>query len=103
VSRGPAVLAPGHFLTFLVMLVKHHLLQFLSEWLARDPGRLGASFEQFVGHPAYGLPSSAMAWSASSSCSAAATASPCSARSHGPALSAAAPVTHQRAATSAPA
>ena len=30
-------------------------LQFLSEWLARDPGRLGASLEQFVGHPAYGL------------------------------------------------
>ncbi len=30
------------------------LLQFLSEWLARDPGRLGASLEQFVGHPAYG-------------------------------------------------
>ena len=30
------------------------LLQFLSQWLARDPGRLGASLEQFVGHPAYG-------------------------------------------------
>lgn len=25
-----------------------------SEWLARDPARLGASLEQFVGHPAYG-------------------------------------------------
>ncbi len=30
------------------------LLQFLSHWLTRDPGRLGASLEQFVGHPAYG-------------------------------------------------
>jgi hypothetical protein len=31
-------------------------LQFLSQWLARDPGRLGASLAEFVGHPAYGLP-----------------------------------------------
>jgi len=31
------------------------MLQFLSQWLARDPGRLGESLEQFVGHPAYGL------------------------------------------------
>ena len=31
------------------------LLQFLSEWLARDPGRLGASLEEFVGNPAYNL------------------------------------------------
>ncbi len=30
------------------------MLQFLSEWLARDPARLSASLEQFVGHPAYG-------------------------------------------------
>ena len=30
------------------------LLQFLSQWLARDPARLGASLEEFVGHPAYG-------------------------------------------------
>jgi hypothetical protein len=29
------------------------LLQFLAQWLARDPGRLGASLEDFVGHPAY--------------------------------------------------
>ena len=29
-------------------------LQFLSQWLDRDPARLGASLEQFVGHPAYG-------------------------------------------------
>ena len=31
------------------------MLQFLSEWLTRDPARLGASLAQFVGHPAYGL------------------------------------------------
>ena len=30
-------------------------LQFLSQWLARDPARLGDSLAQFVGHPAYGL------------------------------------------------
>jgi hypothetical protein len=28
------------------------LLQFLAGWLARDPGRLGASPEEFAGHPA---------------------------------------------------
>lgn len=28
------------------------LLQFLSRWLARDRGRLGASLEEFAGHPA---------------------------------------------------
>jgi hypothetical protein len=28
------------------------ILRFLSQWLARDPGRLGESFGQFVGHPA---------------------------------------------------
>ena len=31
------------------------MLQFLSQWLARDPGHLGPSLEEFVGHPAYGL------------------------------------------------
>jgi hypothetical protein len=31
------------------------MLQFLSQWLARDPGRLAASLEDFVGHPAYGI------------------------------------------------
>ena len=31
------------------------MLQFLSDWLARDPGRLGASLEEFVGHPAYAI------------------------------------------------
>jgi hypothetical protein len=31
------------------------MLQFLTGWLDRDPGRLGASLAQFVGHPAYGL------------------------------------------------
>ena len=29
------------------------LLQFLSGWLARDPAWLGASLEDFAGHPAY--------------------------------------------------
>jgi hypothetical protein len=31
------------------------LLQFLSQWLASDRGRLGASLGQFVGHPAYNV------------------------------------------------
>jgi hypothetical protein len=31
------------------------LLQFLAQWLTRDPRRLGASLEAFVGHPAYNL------------------------------------------------
>ena len=31
------------------------LLQFLSGWLARDPGRLGASLADYVGHPAYNV------------------------------------------------
>ena len=31
------------------------LLQFLAGWLARDPGRLGACLEQFVGSPAYNV------------------------------------------------
>jgi hypothetical protein len=29
--------------------------QFLSQWLARDPARLAASLEEFVGNPGYGL------------------------------------------------
>ena len=28
------------------------MLQFLSQWLAQDPGRFGVSLEQFAGHPA---------------------------------------------------
>ena len=31
------------------------MLQFLSQWLAYDPGRLAASLEEFVGNPAYGI------------------------------------------------
>ena len=31
------------------------MLQFLSQWLARDPARLAPSLAEFVGHPAYGL------------------------------------------------
>jgi len=30
------------------------MLQFLGDWLARDPGRLGAYLEDFTGNPAYG-------------------------------------------------
>jgi hypothetical protein len=30
------------------------LLQLIAGWLARDPGRLGASLLEFTGHPAYG-------------------------------------------------
>jgi hypothetical protein len=30
-------------------------MQFLSGWLARDPARLGASLDDFVGHLAYGI------------------------------------------------
>lgn len=29
------------------------MLQFLADWLQRDPDRLRASLEDFVGHPAY--------------------------------------------------
>jgi hypothetical protein len=29
------------------------MLQFLADWLKRDPGRVRASLEDFVGHPAY--------------------------------------------------
>ena len=31
------------------------MLQFLSEWLARDPNRLAISLAEFVGHPGYGI------------------------------------------------
>jgi hypothetical protein len=31
------------------------MLAFLSQWLARDPARLSASLEDFVGHPAYNV------------------------------------------------
>ena len=31
------------------------MLSFLSQWLARDPARLGTSLEDFVGNPAYGI------------------------------------------------
>lgn len=30
------------------------MLEFLSEWLARDPAPLAASLADFIGHPAYG-------------------------------------------------
>ncbi len=28
--------------------------QLLSDWIARDPARLGPSLEDFIGHPGYG-------------------------------------------------
>jgi hypothetical protein len=31
------------------------MLQFLRDWLRRDPARLGVSLEEFAGHPAYGI------------------------------------------------
>ena len=31
------------------------MLQFLDGWLARDPARLAASLEEYVGHPAYDI------------------------------------------------
>jgi hypothetical protein len=49
------------------------MLAFLSQWLARDPGRLGPSLEDFTGHPAYGIQHLRDDWTASSSSSAAAT------------------------------
>jgi hypothetical protein len=35
------------------------MLQFLSDWLAREPARLGASLEDFVGHPRLRHPAAA--------------------------------------------
>ncbi len=32
------------------------LLQFLADWLASDPGHLGASLRRYVGSPAYDTP-----------------------------------------------
>jgi hypothetical protein len=31
------------------------MLSFTGQWLTRDPGRLGASLEEFVGNPGYGI------------------------------------------------
>jgi hypothetical protein len=42
------------------------MLQFLAGWLARDPGRLAASLEDFVGHPAYDLANCTATWNGSS-------------------------------------
>jgi hypothetical protein len=60
------------------------MLQFLSEWLARDPSCLSASLAQFVGHPATAWPNCAVTWSGSSSRSAAAMASSSSAHDREP-------------------
>src|SRR5215472_12342737 len=61
------------------------MLQFLSQWLGRDPARLGASWRTSSATPPTASPSCAATWSASSSCSEAATVSPCSgSRRHEP-------------------
>jgi len=52
------------------------MLQFLSQWLARDPGRLASPWHSSSAIPPTAWPSCVMTWSGSSSCSAAATASP---------------------------
>jgi hypothetical protein len=31
------------------------MLQFFTGWLTHDPGRLGASLEEFASNPAYGI------------------------------------------------
>ena len=42
------------------------MLQFLSQWLARDPHQAWPPhLEQFVGHPAYGLAQLRQTWSGS--------------------------------------
>jgi hypothetical protein len=50
------------------------MLQFLSHWLARNPRRLAASLEEFVGQPAYGITQLRQDLERLPSCSAAATA-----------------------------
>ena len=50
------------------------MLSFLSQWLARDPARLGAPLEDFTGTAPAASSTCAMTWTASSSCSVAATA-----------------------------
>ena len=51
------------------------MLRFLSHWLDRDPGRLGASLAEFADHPSYGLDELHCDLERFVSCSAAATAS----------------------------
>jgi hypothetical protein len=38
------------------------MLQFVDDWLATDPGDLGASLGRFVGHPAMASTTSAATW-----------------------------------------
>jgi len=59
------------------------MLQFLTDWLARDPARLAASLEEFVGHPVYDISQLRQALERLSFCSAAATPSHCSAHDQG--------------------
>jgi hypothetical protein len=46
---------PRIFLDVIHAAELAEMLQFLGDWLARDPARLGASLEEFAGHPAYGI------------------------------------------------
>jgi Glyoxalase/Bleomycin resistance protein/Dioxygenase superfamily len=50
------------------------MLQFLADWLAHDPSRLGASLDDFAGHLPTTPSSCARTWTGSFSYSAAATA-----------------------------
>ncbi len=59
------------------------MLQFLSQWLAQDPGRLGASLTGLPATPPMAWANCAATWSGSPSCSAAATASSSSAHDAG--------------------
>jgi hypothetical protein len=69
------------------------MLQFLADWLNHDPGRLRASLEDFVGHPAYNTRQMREDLDRSISCSAAATGNLSSAhRSNGMHAGAAFPV-----------
>ena len=45
---------PGYPWTPLTRPSSPGMLQFLSSWLVRDSGRLGASLAGYTGHPAYG-------------------------------------------------
>jgi hypothetical protein len=56
------------------------MLQFLADWLKRDPGRLGRRWKTSSAIPPTTPASCARTWTSSSSCSAAATANPSSAR-----------------------
>jgi len=45
---------PGMSLDIADAVELAELLQFLTDWIDSDPGRLSASLRAYVGHPAYG-------------------------------------------------